>query len=349
MHHPSSLAELTPAWLSAALASRYPGVRVTGLRPGTLIQGMATKAQYFLSYDTADGRPAGPPSLWIKGGFEAHSGGQPKALINEANFFRDLRPRLEIRAPLAYFAVIDTEHNNGIVVLEDLAAKRATFGNVALPLSVAAAAQVLDLQARYHARFWQGSELDRFSWLSAGGSIADDGVIDIFLGLWPQSESLPRFASVTPNLRDRARVRTALYRMFELAKALPICLVHGDTHAGNLYFEPDGLPGYLDWQQVMKGPWAHDVAGFLITALEPAERRASEQTLLRHYLERLAAYGAAAPAFEAAWSAYRRHTMWTFMWTLCPTAFHPEPTCMAVAARACAAINDLGSLDLLAG
>jgi hypothetical protein len=312
-----------------------------------VINGMATKAQFKLTYATAEAAATGPASLWVKGGFEAHSGGQPQALLNEVSFFRDLRPRLQIRCPQSYYQAVDEKTGNGVVLLEDLATRHARFGNVAEAVSADTAAKVLELQARIHARFWQSDELDQFKWLSSGGSIARDGVIDIFLGLWDGSESLPRFGAVTGALRDRKLVRAALYQMFELARRMPVCLVHGDTHAGNLYFEDDGLPGYLDWQQIMRGPWAHDVASFIVTALDVEERRRNERALLAHYVEHLSANGASAPTLDEAWEAYRRHTMWTFMWTLCPTAFHPESTCAAVSARACAAINDLDSLKVL--
>ena len=348
MSIPTTLAEITPEWLTEALAGRFPGARVTACQPGIIVNGMATKAQYKLTYAAAeDGLPSGPASLWIKGGFEAHSRAQPLALANEAYFFRDIRPRLCIECPESYYAVFDAEAANGIVLMEDLLTRRVTFCNVAAGLDADATANVLELQARLHARFWASPELGQFAWLSSGGSIAEDGVIDLFLGLWDGAERLPRFAEVPPKLRHRERNRAALFRMFDLARAMPICLVHGDTHAGNLYFDPCGVPGYLDWQQVMKGPWAHDVAGFLITALEADQRRIHERSLLVHYLDCLRAAGADAPSFDAAWDAYRRHAMWTFLWTLCPTAFHPESTCVAVSRRACAAIDDLESLTLL--
>src|SRR3546814_3132016 len=50
-----------------------------------------------------------------------------------------------------------------------------------------------------------------------------------------------------------------------------------DAHVGNLYFDADGRAGYLDWQTVMRGCWAHDVAEFLGSALD-AEMRSEEHT-----------------------------------------------------------------------
>ena len=35
----------------------------------------------------------------------------------------------------------------------------------------------------------------------------------------------------------------------------------------NTFFEPDGTPGYVDWQGAMKGHWAYDVSYFVGGAL----------------------------------------------------------------------------------
>jgi aminoglycoside/choline kinase family phosphotransferase len=303
MRHPRTLDEITPQGFSPALAGQFPGVEVTRIVPGTPIKGMATRAQYHLQYDTRCGQVAGPTSLWVKGGSETHSGAQPLALANEVNLSRDVRPRLQIRCPLSYYQVIDPDTGNGIVLLEDLTLRRATFGNVAVPQSTAAAAKVLDFLAQIHARVWQKSELHEFSWLSSGGSIAEDGVIAIFLGLWSQAEALPRSAAVTPALRDKKQVRMALYRMLELARQMPVCIVHCDPHQANPSFDADGRPGHLDWATVMRSHWAFDVAYLIVGSQSVDNRRRHEREQLRYYLDQLAAFGVPAPDFDTAWLA----------------------------------------------
>ena len=57
------------------------------------------------------------------------------------------------------------------------------------------------------------------------------------------------------------------------------CLVHGDSHLGNLFFEADGTPGYLDWQSPMRGVWALDVGYFMGTGMTIEDRRHSEADL----------------------------------------------------------------------
>src|SRR3546814_4664535 len=97
-----------------------------------------------------------------------------------------------------------------------------------------------------------------------------------------------------------------------------------DAHVGNLYFDADGRAGYLDWQTVMRGCWAHDVAEFLGSALDAEMRRLHERRLLERYLETLHALGAAAPSADAAWLLYRQHMIWAYMWVLCPVQLQAE-------------------------
>ena len=345
--YPKDLDDVDATWLSAALSGTFPGIQVASARRTTVINGMATKARFELSYDSEGNRGSGPASLWVKAGFEAHSGSQPGAFANEVNFFRDIAPRLPISCPRSYFQTLSPDKRNGLILLEDLTSRKVRFGDVATGVDVDTAAAVLDLQAKYHAHFWNKAELEAIPWLSTGGSIVDDGVVDIFLGFWDDTEGLPRFQFVTENLRDRSRIRRALQSMWELAAKSANCLVHGDTHASNLYFDLSGAPGYLDWQQIMRGAWGHDVANFLVTGLAVEDRRRQERELIAHYIDRLAAYGAAAPSFDDAWLTYRRHAAWTFLWTLCPPSFHPEQTCVAVSKRVCAALNDLESMESL--
>lgn len=348
--YPAALAELSPEWFSLALSEKYPGTEVIESRVTSAISGTATKVRFELVYEPSSPALAQlPASLWLKGGFEAHASSIGTSFVNEVNFFRDLAPVVPVNRPAAYYAALDPDSSNGIVLLEDLLARGATFGHVTNPLDVAAAAEVLDQLARLHACFWKKAALRTFPWLSSGGAIVNDGVVDQFVGLWEQTERLPRFAFVKSAQRDRRRVREALLQMWSNAELASHCLIHGDSHPGNLFFEPSGRPGYLDWQQVMRGAWAHDVAGFLIPALPVEIRRRHERELMAHYLDRLGCHGAGdVPSFAEAWDAYRRHAMWTFMWVLCPVAYQPENICTIVAERACAAIDDLETLSALA-
>jgi hypothetical protein len=340
MRLPQSLNEVSADWLGEALAVGHPGVAITGCKPGAVIKGMATKAQFFLEYNE-QGRAYGlPPSMWVKAGFEAGSARSVPLYAAEVNFFRDLAPHLPIRCPASYFQAIDPGSGNGILILEDMTLRHARFGSQFDPLTPDGAADVLDMQARYHSFLWADRAETTYPWLTVGGAIGQVDVIDEFLGFWDVALARPRYQFVGPGLQDRVRVRKGLRQMEALDKREARCLVHGDCHLGNLFFEPDGGVGLLDWQTAMRGHWAFDVSYFLTLSLSVEHRRRNERALMEHYLDRLRFYGVTPPSFDDAWLSYRQHIAWCFLTILCPVEKQAEEICMLNAERACAAMMD---------
>jgi hypothetical protein len=157
------------------------------------------------------------------------------------------------------------------------------------------------------------------------------------LGLFPG-------APVQRDVRDAngrpSRVRVGRHRR-EMRRAS--CTA---THTANLFFEPDGRIGYLEWPHAMRGCWTFDLGNR--GGHRAGRRRTSRaRELLTGYLARLAEHAVAPPPFDEAWATYRRYAMSTFMRALCPPDVHPEALCTRNTARACAAIEDLESLVAL--
>lgn len=344
---PRSLDDIDAAWLTTALSARYPGTVVDGFSHGTIIRGMATKVQFHLAYNEAGDRHGLPPSAWIKTGFDAADEALMAHSATEVHFFRDLAPHLPVNLPASYVEVIDPDRPNGILLLEDLTLRGARFGRQTTPLEPDEMMRVLELQAGYHGALWRSPRLTALDWLRFGGMLVDGDVCGIFLGFWPVAEKAPRFELVPDGLRDRALIHDAIHRMHDLDARDPHCIVHGDAHQGNLFFDADGRPGYLDWASVGTGHWAFDVAYVLAGSQTVENRRALQRDQLAFYLDRLAATGGERIAFDDAWLAYRQHAMWMFMTTLCPVEFHPEEICILNTERAVAAISDLDSIGAL--
>jgi len=64
---PETLGELlTPEWLNGALSTRYPGVRVTDVTPGPIVERVSTNARFKIEGDIP---PELPPALCAKGYF----------------------------------------------------------------------------------------------------------------------------------------------------------------------------------------------------------------------------------------------------------------------------------------
>ena len=339
--------EITPAWLTAALGVRYPGVEVTAVHIGGVIWGTATKVRLLLDYNAAGHAHSLPATMFLKAGFGGHDhmAVVAPAYAREVEFFRNVAPQLPVRVPQCYFAGTDPRTGQGVLLLEDLLARNVSFGRATAPVSAEVAAATLDVQARFHAKWWEASELGALE-------LHPGGLRNLMLYLLEEEHfdacmARPRAQWVPEPLRDRARVRAAAEAMWDLDQAPPHCMIHGDAHIGNMYFEPDGTPCYLDWQGAMRGPWAHDVTYFVVGALTVDERRRSEQDLLRHYLARLVAYGAPAPGFDEAWLAYRRHVIHGFFWVVNPEELQPEDVNEAEAERFSVAAADLDVLEAL--
>ena len=106
--------------------------------------------------------------------------------------------------------------------------------------------------------------------------------------------------------------------------------------------------GFCDWQTVARGRWAHDVAYFVASALEPSERASVERDLLSHYLSQLVARGVRAPSFDDAWTDYRRHMVYgLFGWLTNLEQFQPEANITATIERFATAVVELDAYDTL--
>src|SRR3546814_12687521 len=88
-----------------------------------------------------------------------------------------------------------------------------------------------------------------------------------------------RCAAYVGPYRDRERIRAGLRTQWKRSLEIPQCFSHGDAHLGNMFFEIDGRPGFLDWQAWQEGPYMHDVAYSIIGNLKVEDRRAAEKDM----------------------------------------------------------------------
>lgn len=337
---------VTPELLMRMLAPRWPGIRVTEVEVLRAIPGTATKLHLRLRYEKE--MPGAPATLWLKGGLEAHSADYASLYATEGGFYREFAAIIAPGCPRSWYAPPLTGDAPPYLLLEDLVARGVRFGDAREALSVAEAEQVLDNLAHVHAAR-SVHELAEHPWLPDAATQVFPTLIEAWTASahWAAHLALPRGQAVTPALRDADRIRAALMALVGISRAASSGLIHGDAHVGNLYFDADGGAGYLDWQTVMRGCWAHDVAEFLGSALAVETRREHERALLDRYLRTLEALGGAAPSFDTAWLLYRQHMIWAYMWVLCPVQLQPEAICTINAARAVAALEDLDALRAL--
>jgi Phosphotransferase enzyme family len=302
---PETPDELTPAWLTAALAEtgvlRHGAVAAAELEHvGEEYGFTGLVAHVRLRYRDADGDV--PNSLIAKlpmargnvvSGHRARQERDPalarryyERCVREERFYREVGATF---APTLYYSAVDDDRRRVVLLLEDLTAGRQ--GDVLTGCSIEDAALVIEEIAPFHAQWW-GERAPIHTFPRAG----DDhdarqeryaGEVDLFLERYGDALS-PAVRHLLDRLRSRlAAVRAALTGGSQT-------LIHADLHLDNVIFDSraEGRSAVvLDWQTSSVGSPAWDVALFLFGSLSIDDRRAAEDALLDRYTTLIAEHG----------------------------------------------------------
>jgi hypothetical protein len=351
---PIEIAGLTADWLESVLQPRFPGLRVTSVARADPLYGTATKIRLRAEY--ANAPPGLPEALVVKGGFAAHREAMSFLYALETRFYREIQPLVGVNTPSCLATIDDFAGRQHIAVLEDLTARAVRFCRVETPLDRDQAQGFLDILARLHARTWNAPAL------KPGGAYADLRIWEplpdrgkegayahgqLEPEVWDRIMRLPRCLAVPRLFHDRERMRAGLEALNRLCHERPRCLLHADFHLGNLYFDHDDRPGVLDWQSYSRGHWSHDVTYFLVSALDPVDRRRWDAALVDYYLGRLKAEGVNdPPSLDQAMADFRLQIVdGLFYWMVNPPEWQSEANNCAVAPRFALAALDHGTFD----
>jgi hypothetical protein len=341
---PDSLAELlTPHWLTVALSSRFPGVEVTSVAPGPVVERVSTNARFRI--ECAAPMPPGLPSaLCVKAYFSEAGRASGTAGEPEACFYRDVAGATGVHTLLSVWADVDPKSGHGVVITGDVVAAGGQFLDALSPFSVEQVASSLAEFARLHAYAWEQPARVGTGWLTprVGLPLAVRGPREI-----NQNFDGPNGVGMPPEIRDTPRLIDAMRTLAAREPGPGWTLAHGDAHVGNLFLDAQGRPGLLDWQCVQHGHWSIDVGYHIASALEPAERASAERDLLAHYLDELRSHGVSAPSFDDAWTHYRGGVVYGFfLWAI--TLYVKPDIIAALLRRLGTAVLELDSYGAIA-
>jgi len=351
---PLTLDEIDAGWLTAALRENAPGVTVRDFEIADLIRGTCTKARLRLDLDEA-GRTAGiPETVFLKGGFEEHSRKLVFLSKTEALGYRDLLSRSSLNSPRCHFAGFDEERAQGIIIMEDLARRGATFGDPQAARSIEDVARSLSQLAGFHAETWdfpaKPEPGNRLSWVETAPPFSRASLQPVLEPeTWNAYVRMPRGAAASNRFHDVAWAKEALRAMDVLSAQTPNCVIHGDTHLGNTFMEPDGTPGFYDIVPRRAPPMA-EVCYHITLSLDVVDRQAGERELARHYLDELKRHGVTdAPSFDEAMRQHAAFLVEGYCLVLTNDPFfQPEAPITAYAARFSEAMLDNDTTGVLA-
>jgi hypothetical protein len=343
---PRRWSDLDPAWMSVALARRYPGIVVQDLQVGVVEEGTNATARVTLS--VAGG--TGPSSVFVKGpGRPLHRMALLAlgALSTEARL-ADAGTSFPLEHPAFFAGAVDRRRAACVVVTEDVVAAGGAPYDARTPLSVDAVRRGLDGLAALHASCWERpipAALSHLEYWRLGPVLGAISVASLWRGLRIADEH----AGGEPCL-PRGLTAGTLARQFRhsavTAASGPRTVLHGDPHPGNAYAAADGRTGFFDWQLARLGHWSHDVGYFLVSSLGVGDRRRHERELLACYLDALGRAGVQPPSLGSAWNRYRATPAFglaTWLHTLSFGSLQSADVCMATIRRFAAAYEDLGT------
>jgi hypothetical protein len=308
---------LSAEWLTAALQPRFPGIDVSAVIPGPIVDRISTNARF--SIECTNGQSH---ALCVKGYFNEIGRAARFIGAPEAFFYRDLAATTGVRTLRSVYADIDPTTQHGVVITEDVVSQGGTFLDGNSPYTPDQTAQTLAEFARLHAATWADPRYADVPWLAPRlGRVLELWGVPTTIDIIDRNLNGPNGQGVPGKVRD-ARGLVDKYR--DLASdAHPTCVIHGDAHVGNLVLDAEGKASLVDWQLVQRGSWYFDVGYHIASTLTVEERRRSERDLLRHYLDALASYGVTPPPWDDAWRAIAGGMLHGFfLWSI-TTKVHP--------------------------
>ncbi len=343
--------DLSAQWLSEALHASGHFFTVSDVRFERFGSGqMGTTYRLDLSYEGLDG----PPTLIAKLAGEDE---ELRALVApgyaaEVGFYSALAPGLKVRTPRSWYGAITDDHTRFTLLLEDMLP--ATPGTQAQGCTVEQAAASLQNLVGLHVSWWDDPNLRDMDFLMR----PHEGTAAMMAQVMAQAcdAFIERYADdlAPEDVVTLGRVCTVIER-WQVAEPAPFSLIHGDYRLDNLLFDPvTGEVTAVDWQTAAIGPPLRDVAYFLGTSLRIEDRAAHEESLVRTYHSALLDNGVSTYGFDGCWHDYRIGQLQGPMMTVIgciyagtPRTRRSDAMFIAMARRSCAAVRDLGSLDLV--
>jgi len=297
---PTSVDEITPAWLAEAIGHPVDGAEIEQIGAGIGVSSALYRVRL-----TGSGCPETVvvklPALSEEAVFTSTV---LRMYLREAAFFTQLAHQAPLRVPACHHSTIDTETSQFVIVMEDLGELRVV--DQVKGMELADAEQAIDGLAAWHATWWgKALELaERGLTVSLGDPIYKAVLPMVFAEGW---EKITKELSIPEAIQEVGpRWTDAMPGLLDDLATEPTTMTHGDWRADNLLFEPDGSVAALDFQLIGTGRATYDLAYFITQSLDPADASKHEQALFERWRAAVEAAGVDPADNATAWADYRK-------------------------------------------
>jgi len=291
---------------------------VTLIGEGVGLLGLVVRID--LSYAPGGGEP-GPDSIVVK---FAHPVAANRAIAmntrmyeREVTFFNEIAGSIDTVTPVCYFAAVNSESGENIVVLEDLRGYQPA--DQVQGIDADGARLVIDAFAPLHAAFWGNTDQPMLATAMRVDSSYIEPFMPSILGTWERCVELFGYC-IAPDVLEQLPRYIASMRELHLAMGRRTqTLVHGDVRLDNVMMGTDAQQHpvvLIDWQAVMVSNPMHDLGYLLSQSLTIDARRAHEDELVRHYHSRMVELGVEDFTLEQCWAGYDDAVLFLFSYPL---------------------------------
>ncbi len=285
---------------------------------------MGDNARFTLRYDSVQSKA---PTT-VVGKFPARDpatrqmAGAQGAYYNEVMFYREFAGRTDMRTPHIFANAISEDRQTFTLIMEDLSPDKP--GSQLVPATLSQLQHVAKEAAKLSASFYGDPTLAEVDFIQSPLTDGGGAIAQAYLQqCWPGF--LERFGDA---LSDDCKAFGTRYVDHHNAVTTrfqgPRTLAHGDLRAENILFGETGCC-VIDWQTMIEASPLTDLAYFMGSSLDVADRRSWEREVVAQHSELLAALGVAL-SVEECWSQYREQSMHGLTLTILGASFTaPDP------------------------
>lgn len=304
---------ITADWLSEVLNADVRACKVEQIAIGVGLLGRLFRVHL-------DGAPELPATVVVKlptldTTARVHLCEELEFYLREIHFYQDIGTANPLPPARHYFAAIDEDTHDFVLVLEDL--RRLRLADQLVGCTPDDAGTVIDAIARHHAHWWNNDRLASLHWLKTFTAPPfTEVIVANYHAAWPKFLELMGSELSAEVFAYGERFASLMPWFIEELSREPHTFVHGDLRLDQIFFavdDDDPPVTVLDWQITGKGRGTWDLGYFLSESLTSDTRRNVEDELIARYERRLAEHGIDYPTEELR-RDYRITAAWGFIY-----------------------------------